>query len=86
MVSSQLHEADPALAIYAHHPGKDAFFHLVGDPAGKDHDRSPLFVSCWMLNNEVLQAFFTRKRELHFAGGTVTALAREPVRVCHLLG
>ena len=58
----------------------------MGDPAGKDHARSPLFVSCWLLNCDVLHDFLTRKRELHFAGGTVTAPSREPVRTCHLPG
>ena len=86
MVRRQLQDADPALDIYAHNPGKDALFHLVGNPAGTDHARSPLFVSCWMLNNEVLQDFLLRKRELLFAGGTVSEPAREPVRICHLPG
>ena len=37
-----------------------------------------------MVNNSTLRDFILRKRELHFAGGSVTAPVPEPVRLCHL--
>ena len=46
----QIQAADPSLDIFAH-PGKDAFFSLMRDPAGKEDDRSLLFASYWMHNN-----------------------------------
>ena len=84
MVRRQLQAADQALDIYKSTLGKDAFFHLMGNPAGKGHDRCLLIASFWMHNNSTLQDFLLRKRELLFAGGPVTAPAQEPVRICHL--
>ena len=86
MVRLQLQNADPGLDIYAHYHSKDPFFRLLGDPAGREHARSLLFASCWMHNTSVLQDFLLRKRELLFAGGTTTAPAQAPVRICHLPG
>ena len=83
MIRRQLQAADPDLNIYNSTPGKDAFLHLVGNPAGKDHARCPLFASCWMVN-PTLWDFILRKRELLFAGGSVIAPAPEPVRICYL--
>ena len=76
MIRRQLQAADPELNIYNSTPGKDAFLHLVGNPAGKDHARCPLFASCWMVNNPTLRDFILRKRELLFAGGSLVARRR----------
>ena len=50
MVRLQLQNADPSpgpiIYTHWHYPGKDPFFHLVvGERAGRDHARSPLFAS-----------------------------------------